>query len=233
MSNKPDTEFDEFALNYDEALNKGLSFSGEAKEYFAEKRIAWLKQKLTASGRGWTSILDFGCGTGGSIPYLREAFEPGQIVGVDVSEASIDVAREQFGTASIEFSTVKDLPPSASHDLAFCNGVFHHIPPTERLGCMKYVFDSLKPGGAFAIWENNPWNPGTRFIMSRVPFDRDAITLSFLETRDLLGKAGFKPEAADFLFYFPKCLSALRPFEPMLSRLPFGGQYLVLGIKPG
>ena len=41
--------------------------------------------------------------------------------------------------------------------------------------------DALRPGGLFAFWENNPWNPGTRLVMSRIPFDRDAITLSALE----------------------------------------------------
>ena len=37
----------------------------------------------------------------------------------------------------------------------------------------------------------------------------------------------------DFLFIFPRVLKWLRWIEPLVSRLPLGGQYLVLGRKPG
>ena len=34
--------FDACAATYDAALNRGLSLSGESKEYFAHRRIEWL-----------------------------------------------------------------------------------------------------------------------------------------------------------------------------------------------
>ena len=68
--------------------------------------------------------------------------------------------------------------PKEEIDLAFCNGVFHHIPPEQRARAIAYVYRCLRPGGLFALWENNPWNPGTRLVMSRIPFDRDALPLS-------------------------------------------------------
>jgi hypothetical protein len=87
------------------------------------------------------------------------------------------------------------------------------------------------PGGVFALWENNPWNPGTRYIMSRVPFDKDAITMTPPETRRLLRATGFEIVRTDFLFVFPHLLRVLRPLERLLARLPLGGQYLVLARK--
>ncbi|MCS7034896.1 MAG: class I SAM-dependent methyltransferase, partial [Phycisphaerae bacterium] len=90
-----------------------------------------------------------------------------------------------------------------------------------------------RPGGYFAFWENNPWNPGTRFIMSRCPFDDDAIPLSPLESRRRVRVAGFTVMRTDFLFIFPKVLGWLRWMERPLSRLPLGGQYQVLCRKPG
>jgi hypothetical protein len=83
----------------------------------------------------------------------------------------------------------------------------------------------------FAFWENNPWNPGTRYIMSRVAFDRGAITLTPPQSRALLRRAGFEVLRTDFLFLFPAMLRALRWIEPLASALPLGGQYLVLGRK--
>ena len=82
------------------------------------------------------------------------------------------------------------------------------------------------------MWENNPWNPGTRYVMSRIPFDLDAITLTAPEARCLLEAGGFEVIRTDFLFIFPRILSWFRGIEPLVSRLPIGGQYQLLCRKP-
>jgi SAM-dependent methyltransferase len=122
--------------------------------------------------------------------------------------------------------------PSEQIDLAFCNGVFHHIPLNERPAAVNFVHRSMRPGGLFALWENNPWNPGTRYVMSRVPFDRDAITLTPPEARRLVQAGGFEILRTDFLFIFPRVLRWFRGLESLVSRLPLGAQYQVLCRKP-
>jgi len=117
-------------------------------------------------------------------------------------------------------------------DLAFCNGVFHHIPIHQRDDSLRRVFAALRPGGLLAFWENNPWNPGTRYVMSRVPFDRDAIVISPPQARRILRHAGFEVLRTDFLFFFPAILRRLRGLERHLVKLPLGGQYQVLCRKP-
>ena len=67
--------------------------------------------------------------------------------------------------------------------LVYCNGVFHHVPPAQRPAVVRLVRDSLEPGGLFALWDNNPWNPGARLVMRRIPFDRGAVMLSAREAR--------------------------------------------------
>lgn len=69
-------------------------------------------------------------------------------------------------------------------------------------------------------------------VMSCIPFDRDAITLSYLESRGLLSSVGFTVLKSRFAFYFPAALGFLRPLEPALEALPLGAQYLVLAQKP-
>lgn len=120
-----------------------------------------------------------------------------------------------------------------SFDFAYCNGVFHHIPPSERSGALQRVFAALKPGGWLAFWENNPWNPITRLLMRLVPFDRDAVLLWPSEARRLLRRSGLVTMRTDFLFIFPAALRFVRPLEPWLCKVPAGGQYLVLARKPG
>ena len=224
-------EFDQFAGDYDAALNRGISLSGEGKDYFIERRIDWTARCLSRLGASRSNIvvMDYGAGTGSAFPKLRDTFKTQRLLGVDVSTAELAIAKtdypwsevytpEQTASAGID-NTV---------DLAYSNGTFHHIPPDHRAGALALVHRALKPGGLFALWENNPWNPGTRWVMSRIPFDRDAITLNVLETKRRARAAGFTVLRTDFLFIFPKMLSPLRALEPCVSRLPLGAQYQVL-----
>lgn len=224
--------FDTYADDYDAALAEGLSASGESRDYFARERLRWLAGQLSGRGVQPRTVLDFGCGVGAATPFWREFFPEAALLGVDVSARSLEVARRQYGSPEVQFQTLAERVPDGSRDLAFCNGVFHHIPPAGRAAALAYVHGSLAPGGLFAFWENNPWNPGTRYIMHRIPFDRDAVLISPPHARHLLTAAGFQILRTDFLFLFPRSLSALRPLEPPLAHLPLGAQYQVLCRRP-
>jgi SAM-dependent methyltransferase len=220
--------FDAYAAAYETALSQGLTATGESADYFARGRIHFLRKILARLDHTPARMLDFGCGTGTSIPLLLALPGAKEITGVDISPESLKIAAEKNPAPRALFATFQSLAPNSSIDLAFCNGVFHHIPPAERPHAMKFIFDSLRPGGLFAFWENNPWNPGTRHVMSRIPFDRDAITLSPPESRRLARSAGFEILFTRFLFFFPRSLHWLRWLEPAFNRIPLGGQYLVL-----
>jgi SAM-dependent methyltransferase len=224
----PRNDFDAYAGDYDKQLQAGLSATGETKDYYAQGRARWLARRLEKLRLRPRAVLDYGCGTGSATPFLLRDVGAERVLGVDVSAESIRIARGRFPEAPASFELVDEIAPIASMDLAFCNGVFHHIPPAERAASVQYVFRALRPGGIFAFWENNPWNPGTRYVMKRVAFDRDAIMLTPPESRTLLGAAGFHVLRTDFLFIFPAALRLLRWIEPVVSALPLGGQYLVL-----
>ena len=228
----PPNEFDAFAHDYDAQLQAGLSATGEAKGYYALARARWVAEQLSKIRFRADTILDYGCGTGTATPFLLSEVGAGHVLGVDVSAESIHVAQQQFTGPRASFSLAAELSPAATIDLAFCNGVFHHIVPADRDASAQYVYDALRPGGFFAFWENNPWNPGTRYVMSRIAFDRDAITLTARESRALLRRAGFEVMRTDYLFVFPGALRMLRRFEAAMASLPLGGQYMVLAQKP-
>jgi SAM-dependent methyltransferase len=225
-------QFNDYAANYDAALAQGLSVSGEDKTYFARGRVAWLADCLRKLHEQPKSVMDFGCGTGTATPFLLHLMDEVSLIGVDMSAKSLDVAERTYGSEPTQFRLLDQYQPSEQIDLAFCNGVFHHIPPNERAAAVNYVYLSLRPGGLFALWENNPWNPGTRYVMSRIPFDRDAIPLTPSEARRLLQAGGFETLRTDFLFIFPRMLRWFRGIEPLLSKLPLGAQYQVLCRKP-
>jgi ubiquinone/menaquinone biosynthesis C-methylase UbiE len=220
--------FDACAASYDAALQRGLSMSGESKDYFIRGRIEWLSKRLQQHACRPRHVLDYGCGTGATAPALVEDLGAASVTGVDVSSDSIDIARKHYADGNVRFTTMDQWQPAGEYDLAYCNGVFHHIEPALRRRALADISRALSPRGYFAFCENNPWNPGTRLVMSRISFDRDANMLSARHARKLLAGAGFEIITTDFLFFFPRALAILRPLEPGLTRVPVGGQYMVL-----
>jgi SAM-dependent methyltransferase len=215
---------------YDALLAAGLRLSGEEKSFFIEGRLASL---FAAMPPGWRPrrILDFGCGTGDTEAALAARVPDAEVVGVDVSEVALRVARARHPAA--RFASLAELAGLGAFDLCYVNGVLHHIEPAKRGEAMTAMFSALAPGGRLALYENNAWNPGTWMVMRRVAFDRDAVPMSPLEVRRLASNAGFTAVTLRTLFYFPRPLAWLRGLEPALGRLPLGAQLQVLATKPG
>ncbi|MDP1744456.1 MAG: class I SAM-dependent methyltransferase [Bacteroidota bacterium] len=223
--------FDKSA-EYDEMLNKGISLSGENKFFFIHGRFSDLVKNLP-SGKRIKNLLDFGCGVGDATFLMKQYFPEAEITGCDTAEKALKYANyKNSADGTIRYLEIKDFQFKNEFDLCFVNGVFHHIPLEHRASAVKIIYDSLRPGGLLAIFENNPLNPGTRMVMSRIPFDKEAITLTHYETRKMIVSAGFKIKIKPrFLFYFPKALSFLRPLEKFFVHVPFGAQYYFLAEK--
>jgi SAM-dependent methyltransferase len=221
----------DLAEHYTEMLDQGISLSGEDQRFFIHGRLADLARALSLPTP--RRILDFGCGLGHTAFELSTLFDGAEVVGIDTASEAIEYAREHHGSARVSFEVLDRFVPDASFDLCYCNGVFHHIERNAREGAMRLVYRSLAPGGNFAVFENNPFNPGTRTVMRRIPFDRNAVPLPHWETVRLLEASGFQASRRPrFLFYFPRPLATLRALEPWLVTLPLGAQYWVLGWKP-
>ncbi len=216
---------------YDVQLARGLQLSGEDKNFFIAGRVRELQRRLP---QGFTPhrILDFGCGTGDTTRHLAGAFPEAEVFGLDTAEKVLAHAQQTHGSPKISFGLIRDFKPAEAFDLCYVNGVFHHIHPQRRLEAAAWIRGALQGGAYLALFENNPWNPGTRWVMSRIPFDRDAQPLSPPEARRLLIEVGF-PRCAPtrFLFYFPRPLKFLRFSEPWLANLPLGAQYFILATK--
>jgi SAM-dependent methyltransferase len=226
------SQFDQYSSNYDHVLNEGLRVTGEDKDYFATSRVGWTARRLAEFGTATTAVLDFGCGTGASVPLLARELRAATVTGVDDSRPSLHEARRAFTTSGVRFVHVSEMADVGPFDVAYVNGVFHHVAPSERPETLAGIASTLKPGGVVALWENNPYNPGARWVMRRLPFDRDAVMLRPSETRRLVQSAGLLVLSTDYCFFFPRLLAALRPLEPGLRSLPLGGQYVVFGRRP-
>jgi ubiquinone/menaquinone biosynthesis C-methylase UbiE len=106
-------------------------------------------------------VLDMACGDGAYTPWLAERVGPaGDVVGVDVSRAFLDLARETVVAADTEAAVaqvaapIEALPfPDASFDLAWCAQSLYSLPdPVEALRHLRRV---VCPGGVVAVLEND------------------------------------------------------------------------------
>jgi len=227
--------FDRYARQYDEALGMGLRLSGEGKDYFARGRVEAVRAWLADSGGAPERVVEFGCGVGTNVAALRAIWPALDIVGLDVSEESLEAARERHGATGARFMTPDAFRRAGEGPAGWvlCTGVLHHVPPAERPAALAFMRDLLAPGGCLTIFENNPYNPGARLVMRRIPFDRDAVMVRPGWLRAQMAALGLEQPACRYLFVFPRFLSALRFLEPALSPLPLGAQYGVFARRQG
>ena len=89
----------------------------------------------------------------------------------------------------------------------------------------------MKPGGRVYVFEHNPLNPVTNWVVKHTPIDQNAILLRAGEVTRGLKEAGFEGVGTSYQMFFPPRLRFLRGVENLLRWLPFGGQYAVWGKK--
>jgi SAM-dependent methyltransferase len=221
-------EFDEYAEGYLKAHADNTRLTGEEPDYFARYKIVEICRRLRARGEPLPrAVLDFGTGIGNSLPYLREMFPEADIVGLDVSATSIAIAEHRYpGVAKLAAYDGQDIPlQDAGYDLVFSSCVFHHIDDERHVETLSRLRRLVAPGGRMVIFEHNPINPVTRYIVATCPFDENAVLISAREFRNRQLAAGFSKVDVRFTGFFPGPLAKLRPIEPLLGHLPVGAQY--------
>lgn len=114
------------------------------------KEVLAYVEPLEFSG---SRILDFGCGAGASTIVLSRLLPPCDIVGVELQERLLKIARlraEHFAKGRISFfqSPSPDRLPRAlgQFDYVLFSAVLEHLLPAERAPLLRLVWNHMKPG---------------------------------------------------------------------------------------
>ena len=91
-----EAEFDQFASEYHQQHAASIRLSGETPDFFAKYKIDDVAAVLASAGVKPRRILDFGGGVGNSLGYLKAAFPESEIVLLDPSSQSLDIAEKRF-----------------------------------------------------------------------------------------------------------------------------------------
>lgn len=164
----------------------------------------WLQEKVDdvlATGIGSGRVLEAGCGPGFlGLEWLTQAMDDSTLVGLDISPAMLDRARNNARAYELSHRTdytladVLELPfPDASFDHAFSSASLHEWSDPVR--ALREIHRLVRPGGAFCV--------------SDLRRDIDRTTLQFMKANIAVDmRPGFRtsvrsaytvPEAADLL----------------------------------
>jgi ubiquinone/menaquinone biosynthesis C-methylase UbiE len=128
----------------DESMVRGLD--AQAKAIWPQEAPLIRRYRLPDA----PDILDAGCGTGEGSSRLAELFPQAHVLGVDIIDAHLALARqryEQFGSRlRFEHQSIFELPaPDHSFDLTVCRHVLHSIPHADQV--IAELIRVTRPGG--------------------------------------------------------------------------------------
>jgi len=85
----------------------------------------------------------------------------------------------------------------------------------------------LKKGGRLYMFEHNPYNPGTQYLVKTCAFDGNAHLLTASHFKRLFRQGGFAINFINYIVFLPgwKWLKPFHALEKYFSWLPLGGQY--------
>jgi ubiquinone/menaquinone biosynthesis C-methylase UbiE len=226
-------EFDDVASQYESQHGASIRLSGGGPAFFAEYKINDIARVLSTRNEHPGRILDFGAGIGNSLPYLRAAFPSSEIVCLDPSAKSLQLAAERYPNAATfqSFDGVSIPYSDGFFDLAFAACVFHHIPAEQHIPLLSEINRVLSAKGSFFLFEHNPFNPLTLHAVRSCPFDEGVILIDAPEISRRMSQANFAITNVSYRIFFPRTFASLRPYEKYLTRLPIGAQYFVHGQK--
>ncbi|MEO7217133.1 MAG: methyltransferase domain-containing protein, partial [Gemmatimonadaceae bacterium] len=130
------------------------------------------------------SILDVGCGIGGSSRFLAATYDA-NVTGIDLTPSFIEAAimlSERAGLANVTHFAVADAVDLPYDDMSFDHAWTQHVAMNihDRRGLYNEMHRVIKPGGLFAIHDIVEGDGGA--IQFPVPWARDQTTSHLLSS---------------------------------------------------
>jgi predicted TPR repeat methyltransferase len=171
--------YDDWATTYDADL---ASWSYQAPAVV----VGTVLDRLPAAG----SVLDVGCGTGLVGRELRARGYDGRLQGLDLSQASLDLARQAGGYDALEQADLQRRLPleDDSVDAVLCVGVMTYLPDVDA--AWREFARVTRPGGLFALTQRDDlWSErDCQAVIDRMQ-DEGVVASS-----EVVGPAAYLPE---------------------------------------
>jgi SAM-dependent methyltransferase len=239
--NRGPAEFDKYAADYSAGMDNPLKkcLGGDA-EYYIEVKADWLLRDLRYPIKSGNSsnklrLLDYGCGVGTMLSVLRRRGFSEILKGCDLSQEMIKEAQSRWTLDEMpDFRFMQDGKAPFSDgefDIILLSSVLHHVDINSRNQVYADALRVLKPLGRIYIFEHNPLNPVTVWVVKHTDIDKNAVLLRPVEVREGLHTAGAVRMRTSYLMFFPPRWTYCHSLESLLHWLPCGAQYVVTAEK--
>lgn len=224
--------FDQYKDDYNKVLQDSVGFINQKVDFYTEAKAIqiidiaekWFKDSHLLK------ILDIGCGVGTLDQYLCSHFQ--SLHGVDISAGLIEAAKKANPTVQYQTYDGNRMPyADESFDVVFTVCVLHHVEPKNRHHFFNEMKRVTKKGGMSLVFEHNPYNPLTRLVVYKCPFDENVILLRMSGVTQLFTQTQWKVINKKYFLFFPWKIKFLKNIEKALSWLPLGAQYWVGAMK--
>ena len=181
-----------------------------------------------------SDILDYGCGIGTALEKVIN-YNPKKITGIDISDISINKAKEKFKNSDIKIELLVDNCEKTKFannrfDLVYGLGILHHL---EFSKCMNEILRILKTNGSLLFIEPLGTNPIINLYRFLTPGSRskDEHPLTFKDfdiIREKFKSVSIKYYGLMTLVFFPfykstnsRIFKALIKFDQLLFKIKF------------
>jgi ubiquinone/menaquinone biosynthesis C-methylase UbiE len=125
--------------------------------------------------------------------------DKGEVVGLDITESMVKVARERYGRLKNLTFIKRDVTKTFGYENYF-DGIFtsfalHELPEKKRLGALEHSYQALRKRGRMVIADFNPQVSGKSRTISYLFFrffERDNLNFFSFDQNEILKKVGFK-----------------------------------------
>jgi len=154
----------------------------------------------TLAPRKGERMLDLCSGTGRAASWVATAVgDKGEVVGLDITESMVKVARERYGGLKNLTFLQKDVTKPFGYENYF-DGIFtsfaiHELPEKHRPGVLEKSYLALREGGRMVIADFHPQVSEKSKIISHIffkLFERGNLNFFSFDQNEMLRRAGFK-----------------------------------------
>jgi SAM-dependent methyltransferase len=115
----------------------------------------------------YKKVLDAGCGTGHRLMALARRYKKAKIVGIDMTDASLGVAKklaEKHGIKNVNFrkADILSLDLNEKFDIIYSSGVVHHLENPGK--GLRNLCAHLSDHGVIIIWLYHPLGEHQRLL---------------------------------------------------------------------
>jgi len=164
-----------------------LAYNRNAERYNAKfADFAAYKEKIVEFQKGFipknARILDLGCGPGNNITTLQSLDDSSSFTGVDLASDLLDIAKVNYPTCTFIHQNICTLKVEEQYEIILASFCVVHLIHAETEGLIKYISESLVPGGNLYL----SFMEGSSSGFESTSFSEDELFYNYYQVSDIV-----------------------------------------------